>query len=75
MFLSASYSIWFFNRISFGTLSIIYIKQYQDLNFREFLVLFLLTLSVIIIGLIPNIILDISYISVKMLLITSKNLI
>lgn len=37
--LSAGYSIWLLNRISFGPLKLTYFKNYQDLSRREFFIL------------------------------------
>lgn len=58
---TAIYSIWLVNRIIFGNLKTIYIKQYYDLTKHEVLVLFPLFFYVIYFGLVPNIILDYLY--------------
>lgn len=55
--LSAGYSIFLYNRITGG---IIYLKgvYYQDLNRREYMVLFVLLVFVIILGVYPNVVVD-----------------
>lgn len=52
--LSACYSIWLLNRISFGLLTIKYIKTFQDISRREFSMLGSLILIILWIGLMPN---------------------
>ena len=47
--LSAAYSIWLFNRVSFGPVSP-YIVGYSDLNHREFFILGILAFLVILFG-------------------------
>lgn len=59
--LTIIYSIWLFNRIIFGTVRLNFIKHYTDLKLWEIEILSYLTLCVIIVGLQPNYILDISY--------------
>lgn len=51
--LSACYSIWLLNRISFGTLKIHYYFFFQDLSRREFWLLFPLLLLILWMGLYP----------------------
>ncbi|RUS23433.1 NADH dehydrogenase subunit 4, partial [Endogone sp. FLAS-F59071] len=65
--LSAAYSIWFFNRVSFGAQSI-YIKPTGDLNRREFMLLLSLLLLTLLPGIFPNLILDPLHVSVSNLL-------
>ena len=53
IFLGAIYSIWLYNRVMFGNSSP-YIKQYCDLNRREFLILLILLVFTIIGGIYPE---------------------
>nr|WCH57743.1 NADH dehydrogenase subunit 4 [Hypnea musciformis] len=54
MILGAAYSIWLFNRISFGSVKLNYLEIYQDISRREFFILVPLTLLVIWMGVYPN---------------------
>jgi NADH-ubiquinone oxidoreductase chain 4 len=65
--LSAAYSIWLFNRIAFGASSV-YITPSGDLNRREFMTLLPLLVLVFILGICPNIFLDLLHCSVSNLL-------
>jgi proton-translocating NADH-quinone oxidoreductase chain M len=56
--ISSCYSLWLFNRISFGNLKIQYIKKLIDLNKSEFILLIFLAILTLIIGIFPNIILE-----------------
>ncbi|CAG8771415.1 17356_t:CDS:1, partial [Acaulospora morrowiae] len=55
--LVASYSIWLYNRVCFGSFSP-YLKPLSDLNRREFYVLLPLLVLTILLGIISNIVLD-----------------
>nr|YP_009002125.1 NADH dehydrogenase subunit 4 [Sporolithon durum]AGU16690.1 NADH dehydrogenase subunit 4 [Sporolithon durum] len=55
MVLSAAYSIWLFNRVSFGVLKIQYFNTFQDISRREFWILFPLLLTILWMGIYPNI--------------------
>jgi hypothetical protein len=52
--LCGSYSLWLYNRIIFGNLKIVYAQKFQDLNFREFLILFSLLFFVFLMGIYPS---------------------
>ena len=54
MVLGAAYSIWFFNRISFGLLKTHYFKVFQDLSRREFWILISLVLGILWMGVLPT---------------------
>nr|YP_010620159.1 NADH dehydrogenase subunit 4 [Herposiphonia versicolor]WAX04195.1 NADH dehydrogenase subunit 4 [Herposiphonia versicolor] len=56
--LSASYAIWLFNRVSFGLLHLHYFTYFQDISRREFFILSLLTFSVFLLGIYPEIFLN-----------------
>jgi proton-translocating NADH-quinone oxidoreductase chain M len=53
--IGASYSLWLFNRISYGNLKIQYMIKFSDLNFREFFTFFPLILGTLISGIYPDI--------------------
>jgi NADH-ubiquinone oxidoreductase chain 4 len=65
--LSACYSIFLYNRISYGSYSP-YLPIYKDINKREFFLLITLLIPTIILGIFPNVILDTLHISVTSLL-------
>lgn len=56
--LSAAYSIYLFNRIAFGGSFSVYMSSMIDVTLREFIMLFILAIFVIILGVYPSIILD-----------------
>lgn len=55
--LSAAYSIWLFNRVTFGSYSQ-YLNYTTDVNRREFHVILPLVILTVLFGIFPNIILD-----------------
>jgi proton-translocating NADH-quinone oxidoreductase chain M len=67
MILSGCYSLWLFNRISYGNLKIQYSKKMLDINKREFVALFPLALFTLVIGITPNIFLNSIHMSVNKL--------
>jgi proton-translocating NADH-quinone oxidoreductase chain M len=58
MILGGAYSLWLFNRITYGNLKIQYITHFQDVNYREFMIFLPLVMGTLIIGIYPNLILD-----------------
>ncbi len=56
--LSAAYSIYLFNRTAFGGSFSLYFSSMIDVTLREFILLFILAVFVIILGVYPSIILD-----------------
>lgn len=68
--LSACYSIFLFNRISFGAYSQ-YLSYTTDISRREFMVMFPLLLVAVIFGIMPNIILNDLHVVVTDLLYTT----
>ena len=72
IFLSAIYSIWYFNRISFGTLKIEgeNIPEYADLNRREYLILSVLLIGMLIFGVYSSGITDLTDPAVENILAT-----
>jgi NADH-ubiquinone oxidoreductase chain 4 len=65
--LSACYSIFLYNRISYGNLSP-YLPPLKDINRREFILLISLLIPTVIFGIIPNTILNTLHMSVSALL-------
>ena len=65
--LSAAYSIWLYNRISYGSHSK-YLLPANDINRREFMLLLPLLLATVLFGVFPNIILDSLHFSASSLL-------
>jgi proton-translocating NADH-quinone oxidoreductase chain M len=69
--LCGSYSLWVYNRFSFGNLKHLYILKYSDLTFREFSILSPLLLFTLILGFIPYIYFQFVHSSVIFVLINS----
>jgi NADH-ubiquinone oxidoreductase chain 4 len=67
IFLSAGYSIWFYNRIAGGSFSA-HLEVMPDLSRREFYVLFPLIVLAFSLGIFPNVILDSIHYSVSTIL-------
>ena len=68
MILGAAYSLWFCNRILFGSLKTTYIYQYTDINRREFAIFIPLAISVLWMGLYSEIFLEPMHLSITNLL-------
>jgi NADH-ubiquinone oxidoreductase chain 4 len=64
---SGCYSIYLYNRISYGAYSP-HIKPFNDVSRREFILLISLLLPTIALGILPNIILDSIHVSLSTLL-------
>lgn len=58
MILGGCYSLWVYNRISYGNLKIDYVSGFKDIDYREFNILVPLVLGSLLLGLYPNAILD-----------------
>ena len=65
--LSACYSIYLYNRLSYGSYSP-YLKPLKDVNRREFMLLISLLIPTIVLGVYPNVILETLHASVSTLL-------
>jgi proton-translocating NADH-quinone oxidoreductase chain M len=65
MVFSASYSLWMYARVAFGTLKVKYITNYLDMVEREIYIIGPLVFINILMGVYPNIVLDLIYPSVK----------
>jgi NADH-ubiquinone oxidoreductase chain 4 len=70
--LSACYSIFLYNRISYGNISP-YLPPLKDLNRREYYLLISLLIPIVIFGILPNILLDSLHMSVTSLIYTIPN--
>lgn len=68
MILGGCYSLWLFNKISYGNLKTIHIKNFIDLNRREVIIFLPLTLSTLIIGIYPEIFLNSIHMSINVLI-------
>ena len=67
MIIGGCYSLWLFNRISYGNLKVQYLKDYIDINKREAYIFVPLILGTIVIGLYPELFLNSMHMSVNML--------
>ena len=65
---SAFYSLWFYNRLVFSSIKLIYIPSFLDFNKREFFIILPLIILAVFFGIFPNIILDHIYISLKLVI-------
>lgn len=65
--LSACYSIYLYNRISYGSYSP-HLKPLKDISRREFILLISLLIPTIVLGIYPNVILDSLHVSITTLL-------
>ena len=68
MVLGGCYSLWLFNRISYGNLKSQYLIYFKDLNKREFFILFPLIFGTLVMGIYPDIFLSPMHMSVNLLL-------
>ena len=64
----ASYSLWMYKRVYFGPVTNDHVKQLQDINGREFLMMALLAIAVLWMGLYPKPFTDVMQVSVSELL-------
>ena len=67
MILGGCYSLWLYNRVCYGNLKTQYIKNFVDLNKREFLIFLPLLLGTLLMGILPNIFLLPIHMSVDLL--------
>ena len=67
MIIGGCYSLWLFNRISYGNLKVQYLKDYIDINKREIFIFSPLIFGTLTIGLYPEIFLNSMHMSVNML--------
>ena len=67
MIIGGCYSLWLFNRISYGNLKTQYLKDYIDINKREMFIFLPLIFGTMLIGLYPESFLNSMHMSVNML--------
>lgn len=67
MVLGGCYSLWLFNRISYGNIKSQYLIFFKDINKREFLILLPLILGTLLMGLYPDIFLNPIHMSINLL--------
>jgi NADH-quinone oxidoreductase subunit M len=75
LILGAAYTLWLVKRVIFGAVANDHVRELKDLNNREFLVLGLLALAVILVGVWPGPLLDVMRATTQHLaeqLLTSK---
>jgi len=65
MFLGGGYSLWLFNRLVYGNIKIQYLTNFQDLTFKEFFVFLPLFVGTLVMGIFPEIFLDLIHASVQ----------
>jgi proton-translocating NADH-quinone oxidoreductase chain M len=65
MVLGGAYSLWLFNRMAYGNLKIQYLTSFQDITWREFLVFFPLLVGTFVMGIYPEIFLEVMHASVN----------
>ena len=69
MVLGGIYSLWLFNRISFGNIQKNYLNIFYDLNLREIFVNIILSFNILLMGIYPNLFLDYMHLSVYNLIL------
>jgi len=65
MIIGGCYSLWLFNRISYGNLKTQYISRYLDISKKEFFIFLPLLLCSFILGIYPSVFLDSIHFSVN----------
>ena len=68
MVIGGAYSLWLFNRISYGNIKTQYTMQFLDISLREFITFLPLILGTLLTGLYPNIFLSSIHMSVNNLI-------
>ena len=66
--LGAAYSIWLYNRIMFNSLKLNFINAYHDINRREFFIFLPFIVLTLIMGIYPEIFLNVMHTSVTNIL-------
>jgi len=68
MVIGGAYSLWLFNRVSYGNLKTQYTTQFSDISFREFATFLPLILGTLVTGLYPNVFLTSIHMSANSLI-------
>lgn len=71
--LGGAYSLWLFNRIAFGNISNEFLKNFNDVSLKEFLIHIPLSISILIMGIYPKIFLEPMHSSIFNLIIHILN--
>ena len=61
----AAYSLWLYNRTAFGNIRLTYISNFQDVDRREFFVFLPCILLVLLMGIYPEVFLNVMHVSVQ----------
>ena len=69
LLLSASYTLWMYKRVIFGTVTNHHVAELTDINAREILIMTILAVAVLVMGLYPLPLADIMHVSVNDLLL------
>jgi proton-translocating NADH-quinone oxidoreductase chain M len=69
---SAAYSLWLYNRTAFGNIRLAYINNFQDIDRREFFIFLPCIIIVLLMGIYPEIILNILHLSIQSLIESTK---
>lgn len=69
MILGGVYSLWLYNRITFGNLKTTYLKFYTDLSYREICIHLPFVVLILIFGIYPNFFLSLLHVSVLNILV------
>jgi proton-translocating NADH-quinone oxidoreductase chain M len=64
----AGYSIWLYNRVAFGNIRTTHIEAFQDLDRKEFMVFVPCILLVLLMGIYPEIFLNVMHVSIQNLI-------
>lgn len=67
MIIGGCYSLWLFNRVSYGNLKTQYIREFLDISKKEFFLFIPLIIGTFVMGVYPTIFLDSMHFSVNML--------
>jgi proton-translocating NADH-quinone oxidoreductase chain M len=68
MIIGGAYSLWLFNRISYGSLKTQYFNRFSDINKLEFSIFLPLIIGIFLVGLLPSIFLNYLHMSVSNLI-------
>lgn len=62
--LSGAYSLWLYNKMTFGNLKVTYLSKFQDINFREFFIMLPLFIYIFVMGVYPSLFTENLHISI-----------
>jgi NADH-quinone oxidoreductase subunit M len=68
LILGASYSLWMVKRVAYGDITNEAVKQIKDVNCREYALLAILAIFVLVMGIYPKLFTDVMHVSVQQLL-------